>query len=144
MYLLLRLVQLAVVGSVEIKIPYVLHRVCRQYTKRPRRIQSLAAAASLMAVVGLMLWRWQKQWGRGSVRLCADMCRFVGVSGRRQSFRLGQRMLRLRYLLFAVFVKRVHDVVQAFINDLTVASHHRHRFPTVQIHKIHISRALRA
>jgi len=61
------------------------------------------------------------------------ICGFAGNSGGWRSVRLRQPRLTFRNLLFAIFVKRIHDVVQALINDLAVASHHRHRFSSAQI-----------
>ena len=49
------------------------------------------------------------------------------------SVRLRRARLTFRNLLFAIFVERVHDIVQALVYDLPVASHHRHRFPSAQI-----------
>ena len=42
-------------------------------------------------------------------------------------------MLLFRYLLFAVFVESIHDIVQALVDDLPLAPYHRHRFPSAQI-----------
>ena len=49
------------------------------------------------------------------------VCGFGGVSGGGRSGHLRLQSLPLRTLLFAVFVERVHDVVQALIYDLAVA-----------------------
>ena len=51
-------------------------------------------------------------------------------------------MLLFRYLLFAVVVNRVHDVIETLIYDLAIASHHCYWFPTAQGHQNHIIRAL--
>ena len=62
----------------------------------------------------------------GLGRLKPSIYKFVGVSGSRQSGRLCCGMLLFRYLLFAAVVKGVHDVIEALIYDLAIASHHRH------------------
>ena len=65
--------------------------------------------------------RQQGQWGRTRA--------VIGFANNRaggQTVHLRLQSLPLGSLLFAVFVERVHDVVQALVYDLTVASHHRH------------------
>ena len=59
-------------------------------------------------------------------RVRADMCGFAGMSGGGGRFAFGWRPLKLGFLLFGVLVEGVHDMVQALIYDLAVASHHRH------------------
>ena len=90
--------------------------------KSPRRIQSRRGTA--LACVWRRLSGRQRQQGRGG-RTCVPV--YAGSPAAAEGTgRFASGALLLRYLLFAVFVKCVHDVVQALIYDLTVASHHRH------------------
>jgi hypothetical protein len=82
-----------------------------------------------LAVVWQRLRRCQRQQGVHA----ADIDGFAGSIGGYRSVRLRQPMLLFRYLLFAVFVEGIHDIVQALVDDLPLAPYHRHRFPSAQI-----------